>query len=66
MLLVLIGIALGLVYIFFDHHYQENKYFDASAWLYSLHHPEYDPEAEREAELQYVVENAPELWKDYL
>lgn len=66
MVLVLIAIAAALIYIFFDHHYQESKKFDPAAWLYSLHHPEYDPEAEREAELQHVVKNAPELWKEYL
>lgn len=66
MLLVLIAVALAAAWIFIDYQYDEDQKFDYDSWLRRKYQPDWSPEEEAEKELQEVLSNAEEHWKDYL
>ena len=66
MLLVLIAVAFAAAWIFIDYQYDEQSTFDYDSWLRRKHDPDWSREIEAEQELQEVLSNAEEHWKDYL
>ena len=66
MLLVLIAVAAALIYIFFDSEYDRAQKNPPGEWLRKKYDPNYSPEQQAEDDLQEVLENAEDYWKEYL
>jgi len=66
MLLVIIGLAIGLVYIFVDQSKIEQDGFDFNEWLKKKYKPGHNPEQEAEEELEDMLDNAEDYWKKFM
>lgn len=66
MLLVLIGLVLGVIYLFVEYHYEEQRDFNFDNWLRMKYQPDWSPEKEAEEQLQDILSDAENHWKRYM